>query len=156
MCTSAAPPWFPLVEVKHQMYMDPAGYACSPDLLVFESLQHDLKIPLTTIHMLSIGSVTSQPHFYKSNQPSPNMLSWNHTKRLLLTQTAAQQQVTIDIMKRTLQNHYLRIDNVCSYEQQQCLGLDKTDEQAQSILMRLANDSFVKIEHNTELNKIIT
>lgn len=156
MCTSAAPPWFPLVKVNNQMFMDPAGYACSPDLLAFESLQHDLKIPMRHIKMLSIGSVTSQPNFTKSDDIQPQMLSWHHTKRLLLTQIASQQQVTINIMNRTLQNHYLRIDNVCHYEQQQLLGMDKTDKIAQKILQDLAQDSFTKIEHNSILNQLLS
>lgn len=155
MCTAAAPPWFPLHELNHQLYMDPAGYACAPDLLVFESLQHDLKIPMSKIHMLSIGSVTAHPTLFKPKDIKPGMLSWYHSQRLLLTQLAAQQQVTIDIMKRTLQHHYIRIDNVSSYEKQKILGIDRVDQNAQKILRKLGQDSFTKIAHNVALNRLL-
>jgi uncharacterized protein len=155
MAATAAPSMFPLYKIKQNMYIDAGIYACSPELLVLDTIHHNLGIPLEEIRILSIGSATSHPYFPEFRSTHVSGFRWLKRKRLLMTQLAAQQQVTAKLLKHQMGNRYLRLDNCPGLNRQKDLALDKSDNIATKILIDLAQETISKIKDNKQLHLIL-
>jgi uncharacterized protein len=152
---SAAASLFPLVEIDNSMYMDGAIYSCCPDLIALNAVQHGLGVTQDSVTMLSIGSSTAQSLFKPFPSKKVSGLQWQLKQRLVLTQLAAQQQVVVKILRNQLGSRYVRLDNVCSIENQKYLGVDLATEKSTEILIALGKETAKKALTNSVLMKNI-
>jgi uncharacterized protein len=156
MAATAAPSLFPLYKIDKAMYIDAGIYACSPDLLTLDTIHHNLGIPYEKIRMLSIGSATAHPFFPEFRNTHVSGFKWMKRQRLLMTQLAAQQQVTTRLLKHQMgPNNYIRLDNSPSKVTQPNLSIDKADSEATNILLDMAKETINKTKDNQQLMNIL-
>ena len=110
MATSAAPTYFPLVEVRDHLFADGGLYANSPDLLALHEVEHFLKVPSSEVRLLSVGTTTSLFSFPHVDGTKLGLKQW--AGRLARVMIAAQQASVNDIVGHRLQDRYLRVDSV--------------------------------------------
>jgi patatin-like phospholipase/acyl hydrolase len=141
MATSAAPTFFPLHKIGGELFADGGLYANAPDQLALHEAEYFLKQKKEEIFLLSIGTTTA--HFSFSNSVGRNMgwLGWMDDQRLPSVMIAAQQINSHSVMKHQLGEHYSRIDQVQSREQERYLALDVATPEAISDLEGLAEAS---------------
>ena len=81
---------------------------------------------------------------------------WMKRQRLLMTQLAAQQQVTTRLLKHQMgPNNYIRLDNSPSKVTQPNLSIDKADSEATNILLDMAKETINKTKDNQQLMNIL-
>lgn len=141
LATSAAPTFFPIVEIESSLYADGGLFANSPDLMAVHEAEHFFKIPRERIQLLSIGTTTSSFSFSHSTSRELGLFGWAKNQRLIQAMLASQQQMVRHMLEHSLEDRYLRIDTFQSAEQQKDLVLDVANEAAQKTLIGLADAS---------------
>jgi patatin-like phospholipase/acyl hydrolase len=138
LATAAAPTFFPIAEVGDALYADGGLYANSPDLLALHEAEHFLQQPMSTVHVLSVGTTTSQFSFAHAHGRQLGSFGWLREQRLVNVIIASQQHSVDYIMRHRLADRYLRLDTDQSKEQERHLALDVATEDAQRTLRGLA------------------
>lgn len=138
LATSAAPTYFPIAEIDDELFVDGGLYANSPDLLALHEAEHFLRQDTENMHMLSIGTTTSQFSFAHSHGRKLGLLGWLTDERLVNVMIASQQHSVNYMMEHRLGDRYLRLDALQSKEQERHLALDVATEDAQKTIRGLA------------------
>lgn len=138
LATAAAPTYFPIAEIGDALYVDGGLYANSPDLLAVHEAEHFFEWPVSAIHLLSIGTTTSQFSFAHAHGRQLGSFGWWSEQRLVNVIIASQQHSVDYIMGHRLADRYLRLDADQSKEQERHLALDVATEDAQKTIRGLA------------------
>ncbi len=138
LATSAAPTYFPIAEIGDALYADGGLYANSPDLLAVHEAEHFFGVPASAIHLLSLGTTTSQFSFAHAHGTQLGSFGWWREQRLVNVMIASQQHSVTYMMGHRLGERYLRLDADQSKEQERHLALDVATEAAQKTIRGLA------------------
>ncbi len=138
LATSAAPTYFPIAEIGDALYADGGLYANSPDLLALHEAQHFLAQPDGSVHLLSIGTTTSQFSFAHAAGRQLGSFGWWRDQRLVNVIIASQQHSVDYMVGHRLGDRYLRLDADQSKEQERHLALDVATGHAQRTIRGLA------------------
>jgi predicted acylesterase/phospholipase RssA len=138
LATAAAPTYFPIAEIGDALYADGGLYANSPDLLALHEAEHFLRQPSEVIHVLSIGTTTSQFSFAHALGRQLGSFGWLSEQRLVNVMIASQQHSVDFMMRHRLGDRYLRLDADQSKEQERHLALDVATADAQKTIRGLA------------------
>ncbi len=138
LATAAAPAYFPIAEIGDSLFADGGLYANAPDLLALHEAQHFLAQPEGAIHMLSVGTTTSQYSFAHAHGRQFGSFGWWRDQRLVNVIIASQQHIADYMMRHRLGDQYLRLDADQSKEQDRHLALDVATEDAQKTIRGLA------------------
>lgn len=156
LATAAAPTYFPVAEIGNSLYADGGLYANSPDLLAVHEAETFFGRSVSDIHLLSIGTTTSQFSFSHANGRQLGAFAWMSEQRLVSVIIAAQQHSVDFMMKHRLGDRYLRIDALQSKEQERDLALDVATLSAQSTLKGLADASVRSNFNNPRLGEFLS
>ena len=143
LATAAAPTYFPVAEIGNSLFADGGLYANSPDLLAVHEAETFFERSEKDIHLLSIGTTTSQFSFSHANGRQLGAFAWMSEQRLVSVIIAAQQ-------------HYLRIDALQSKEQERDLALDIATPSARSTIKGLAEASVQSNINNPRLRGFLS
>lgn len=138
IAAAAAPTYFPVAEIGDALYADGGLYANSPDLFALHEAEHFLRQPLCDLHVLSIGTTTSQFSFAHAHGRQLGAFGWWRDQRLVNVIIASQQHSVDFIMRHRLGDRYMRLDADQSKEQERYLALDVATEDAQRTIRGLA------------------
>jgi len=152
LATSAAPTYFPLAEIGDSLYADGGLYANSPDLIALHEAECFLNQDMQDIHVLSIGTTTSQFSFSHNMNKNMGWRQWVDEDRLTNVIIASQQQSVDFMMKHKLNERYLRMDQIQSREQERDLALDVATASAQKTICGLA-DATIRAHINSSILK---
>ena len=141
LATSAAPSFFPTHSIDGEVFADGGLYANSPDQLALHEAMHFLGCNVANVHVLSIGTTSTNFSWSSSTKSNLGWLDWAKDQRLLRAMMAAQQINTDYVTRHQLGDRYIRIDANPSSEQSVQLGLDIASETAKLDLLALANAS---------------
>jgi patatin-like phospholipase/acyl hydrolase len=156
LATSAAPTYFPVAEVGNSLFADGGLYANSPDLLAVHEAETFFGCLAKNIHLLSIGTTTSQFSFSHAHGRQLGAFAWLREQRLVNVIIAAQQHSVDYMMKHRLGDRYLRIDALQSKEQERHLALDVATTSAQSTIKGLAETSFQSAINDRRLGEFLS
>lgn len=145
LATSAAPTFFPLVEIANCLHADGGLFANAPDLIAVHEAEHFLQTPISCIRLLSIGTTSQKYSLSHSGKGQLGILDWMQNARLFNATISSQQQFVHQIIKHRLDANYLRIDQLPSHEQANDLGLDIASRAAQKTLLGLAEKAATDI-----------
>ncbi len=139
LATSAAPTFFPPARLANSLYADGGLIANSPDLVAVHEAMHFLRIPRDRVWMVSIGTTTGKYSVPDVPVNTYGVRFWiaDHEHRLPNILISGQQQFAQQITEHILEDRYLRIDTVPSYEQAPHLGLDVVTPTATATLCAL-------------------
>ena len=156
MATSAAPIYFPLAEIDDELFADGGLYANSPDLLALHEAEHFLAQKADNIHLLSIGTTTSQFSFAHSQGRQLGIFGWFTDQRLVNVMIASQQHSVNYMMEHRLRHRYLRLDALQSKEQERHLALDVATHDAQKTIRGLAASTVQANINDSRLQDFLT
>jgi uncharacterized protein len=137
MATSAAPTYFPIYELNSQQYVDGGLIANAPGLLAVHEARKFLAQDADDIHVISVGTVTSQVTANPTKTRHRGVLGWG--KQLFGLTISAQESLSKFMLGHTLGSRYLDVDVVVTEEQARSVALDRTDDAARSVLIGRAN-----------------
>lgn len=139
MATSAAPAYFPSVEIEGRLYADGGLFAVAPDQVALHEAEHFLGVSPRQVRMLSIGTATSgyQPEIEVT--ATDGAVGWLDEGRLLLTLISVQQQHVQSMMEDRLGTRYLRLD--APWPRGRGLGIDIATPAATELLGELAAET---------------
>lgn len=139
LATSAAPVYFPITELDHQLFADGGLFANAPDLAALHEAEKFLNIDAAAVRMLSIGTTTSKYAIGHNRDKDFGAIQWMRGARLLDVMLSAQRQMSIQIVRHRLADRYVEIDNVPADEIWATVGLDRGDDVAHATLRGLAS-----------------
>lgn len=137
MATSAAPVFFPAYEFNSQQYVDGGLVANAPGLLAVHEAQHFLRQKLEDVHVLSIGTVTSQVTANPDVSLDRGVATWGKT--LFELTISAQESLSKFMLRHMLGDRYVDVDVLVTEDQSASVGLDVTTEAANKTLIGRAN-----------------
>jgi hypothetical protein len=135
----SCPDLFSHREIGDSLFADGGLYANSPDLLALHEAEHFLREQVGSIHVLSIGTTTSQFSFAHALGRQLGSLAWWSEQRLVNVMIASQQHSVDFMMRHRLGDRYLRLDADQSKEQERHLALDVATAAAQKTIRGLAS-----------------
>lgn len=138
LATSAAPTYFPLAEIEQSLYADGGLYANSPDAIAVHEAEHFLNIEHSDIHVMSVGTTTSNFSFADATGRELGIYGWAKDQRLVSVILASQQKISDYMLRHRLGERYLRLDTEQSPDQTQHLALDVATDSAQRTIRGLA------------------
>lgn len=139
VATAAAPTYFPIAEIGDELYADGGLYANAPDQLAVHEAEHFLDVSTDDIHVLSIGTTTTQFSLSHETPRDLGIKGWGAD--LASTIISSQQMISVYMMEHKLGDRYIRIDEIQSRKQEQDLGLDVATKNAQKTIKGLASGS---------------
>jgi predicted acylesterase/phospholipase RssA len=141
LATASAPIYFPIASLDNQLFADGGLFANAPDLVALHEANKFFGQTDTNVHMLSIGTLSSTYALPPSTKRSRGVLQWLRPVEFPLIQTilSVQQQFSIQIVEHRLGDNYVRVDGQPSEAVMRQVGLDKTNPEAQDLLLGLAS-----------------
>ncbi len=155
MATSAAPTYFPAHRIGDDLYADGGMYANSPDMIALHEAQQFLGVKLDDIHVLSVGTTSTDFAMSAALDPNLGVLGWMRNQRLTDVMIGSQQALTNDMMRHVLGERYLRIDRRQADEQRAVLALDVATPAAITNLLSLASSSFADVSADPRLTALL-
>jgi predicted acylesterase/phospholipase RssA len=137
MATSAAPTYFPIYEMNSQQYVDGGLVANAPGLLAVHEARKFLEQDPVDIHVLAVGTVTSQVTADPTKTPDRGKARWAGS--IFELTISAQESLSKFMLGHSLGERYLDVDVLVTEAQAASVGLDKTDEAATNVLVGRAN-----------------
>jgi len=137
LATSAAPFYFPIYEMNSQQYVDGGLIANAPGLLAVHEARTFLGQDQNDIHVLAIGTVTSQVTADPTKTVDRGKARWART--IFELTISAQESLSKFMLGHSLGTRYLDVDVLVTEAQSASVGLDKTNEAATSVLVGRAN-----------------
>lgn len=137
MATSAAPTYFPIYEMNSQRYVDGGLVANAPGLLAVHEARKFLGQDQNDIHVLAIGTVTSQITADPTKTLDRGKARWAGS--IFELTISAQESLSKFMLGHSLGDRYLDVDVLVTEAQSASVGLDKTDDAATSVLVGRAN-----------------
>lgn len=140
LATAAAPIYFPVATLDNQLFANGGLFANAPDVVALHEANKFFNQPDYAIRMLSIGTLSAAYALPASAKRKRGVLDWLRPTEFPLIQTilAAQQQFSIQIVAHRLRDSYVRIDGNPADAVMRDVGLDKTSEESQQVLLGLA------------------
>jgi uncharacterized protein len=140
LATAAAPIYFPIAEIDHQLFADGGLFANAPDLVALHEANKFFGQKDNQVNMLSIGTLSSSYSVPSTKNKKAGVMGWLKPPDFQLLQVvlAAQQQFSIQLVRHRLEENYLRIDNNPSDLIMGTIGLDKAGASSQKALLGLA------------------
>ena len=144
LATSAAPAYFPAVEIDGALYGDGGLFAVAPDQVALHEAEHFIGINPARVRMVSIGTATAgyKPEFEIGQDDGA--VGWLGNGRLILTLVSVQQQHVESLMTQRLGERYQRID--APWPAGQGLGLDVATARAGAVLSALGRDAIAALD----------
>jgi patatin-like phospholipase/acyl hydrolase len=136
MATSAAPAYFPAVQLGGHLYADGGLFAVAPDQVALHEATHFMGTRAEKVRMLSIGTATRGYQPAEGVAADDGAVGWLSDGRLILTIVAVQQQHVEAMMEDRLGDRYLRLD--ADWPRDAGLGIDVATEAAAARLVELA------------------
>ncbi len=144
MATSAAPAYFPSVQIGDRLYADGGLFAVAPDQVAIHEAQHFMQVDPARIRMVSVGTATAGYQPGEQADAQAGAVGWLSDGRLILTLIAVQQQHVQAIMEDRLGERYLRLD--ATWPAQAGLGIDVATPAAARTLERLAHATMADLD----------
>lgn len=154
MATSAAPTYFPIAEIEDELFVDGGLFANAPDLIALHEAEHFFQVPKEDVHMLSIGTTTTQISLSHATNRKIGIFGWG--RRLPTAIISAQQMDVGYMMMHKLGNRYIRIDTVQSKEQERELDLDVATSDAQKTIRGMASGAFQKYVNKSKVQDVFS
>jgi hypothetical protein len=142
LATAAAPTYFPLAEIKGELFADGGLFANSPDLMAVHEATHFFGHGEAEVRLLSVGTTTAKYSFAHPKSLKLGVIHWLSGARLLNVSIAAQQQSVDFMLRHRLPGRYLRLDEYQSKEQERALGLDVATDEAKKTANGMAHGTF--------------
>ena len=136
MATSAAPAYFPSVEIDGRLYADGGLFAVAPDQVAMHEAAHFFQVEPERIRMLSVGTATRGYHPSEPAEADDGAIGWLSDGRLIMTLVSVQQQHVEAMMEDRLGDRYMRID--APWPLGRGLGIDIANPKAAQVLGELA------------------
>lgn len=155
LATSAAPTYFPAHRIGDELYADGGMFANSPDMIAMHEAEQFLGIRRDDIHVLSVGTTTSDFAMSAALDSQMGVMSWMRNQRLTDVMIGSQQALINDMMRHLLADRYLRIDRRQADEQRSVLALDVATPEAISNLQSLARGSFAEVSADPRLRALL-
>lgn len=137
MATSAAPAYFPSVEINGELFADGGMFAVAPDQVALHEAEHFMGVDPDRVRMLSIGTGTSGYQPAEGVTDDSGAVGWLSDGRLLLTLISVQQQHVQAMMEDRLRNRYLRLD--APWPPRAGLGIDVATADSARLLTTMAH-----------------
>lgn len=153
LATSAAPTYFPIAEIGDELFADGGLFANAPDIIALHEAEHFFDEATSDVHILSIGTTTTQISLSHSTDPNLGIMGWGG--RLASAIISAQQMDVGYMMMHKLGERYVRIDSVQSREQERDLDLDVATPEAQRTIRGLASAAVQSSINNPMLHEIL-
>jgi len=144
MATSAAPAYFPSVQIGKYLYSDGGMFAVAPDQVALHEAEHFLHVAPSRVHMLSLGTGTANYRPASRVRERDGAVDWLSEGRLILTLIAVQQQHVQAMMEDHLGDRYLHIDG--EWPRTAELGIDIATPKAVTALTGLAADTIRRLD----------
>ena len=144
MATSAAPAYFPAVQVGRALYADGGLFAVAPDQVALHEAGHFMGVDPAGVTMLSVGTGIAGYQPTGGVHAEDGAVGWLSDGRLILTMLSVQQQHVQAMMEDLLGERYLRID--APWPAEAGLGLDVATEAAVRTLVELAEWTISELE----------
>ena len=144
MATSAAPSYFPAVQIGDALYADGGMFAVAPDQVALHEAEHFLGVRADRVRMLSIGTATFGYQPAGGVEGDDGAVGWLTDGRLLLTLLSVQQQHVQAMMEDRLGEGYLRID--APWPAKAGLGIDVATREASQTLAGLARQAMETVD----------
>jgi predicted acylesterase/phospholipase RssA len=138
MATSAAPAYFPSVQVGEHLYADGGIFAVAPDQVALHEAEHFLAIDPARMVMLSVGTATQNYRPSGGVEADDGAVGWLSEGRLILTTVSVQQQHIHAMLEDRLGERYWRIDSAWP---DHGLGIDIATPEAANRLLGLSQAS---------------
>jgi patatin-like phospholipase/acyl hydrolase len=146
LATSAAPGYFPRHTFNNNQYVDGGLYANAPGLLALHEAQTFLGQQPETVHMISIGTMSSKFTADPRRNRSGGTYDWggihpaNMPKRLFGLSISVQESLSDFMLKHRLGSRYVQLDDVLTDERAGAVALDKTNAPAREVLIGAASE----------------
>lgn len=147
MATSAAPAYFPAVNIEGRLYADGGLFAVAPDQVALHEAEHFMGVDPANVQMLSIGTATAGYQPDDEIEADDGAVGWLGEGRLILTLVSVQQQHVEAMMKQRLGERYLRLD--APWPHRRGLGIDVATADAAACLKGLAAATVQEFERST-------
>jgi uncharacterized protein len=136
MAASAAPAYFPAIELDGELYADGGLFAVAPDQVAMHEAVHFMGARAERVRMLSVGTAIRgyQPAY--GVNVDDGAVGWLSDGRLILTIVAVQQQHVVAMMQDRLGDRYLRLD--ADWPADAGLGIDVATGKSSDRLAELA------------------
>ncbi len=145
LASSAAPTYFSPHTIGNQQYVDGGLIANSPDAMALTEANAVIGWPLSTLHVLSVGT-TAVPTG-QAVEPGGHwgLLRWGWKLTLLEQMMAAQAKLSRDSARQSLGARFLAIDAVRAPEQDCVIGLDRASRVATQTLTAMADAAWERV-----------
>jgi predicted acylesterase/phospholipase RssA len=146
LATSAAPGYFPRHIYNNCQYVDGGLFANAPGSLAIHEATEYFDQPSDTVHVLSIGTMSSRFTVDARRGPTGGALDWGGgnplkmPRRLFNLSISVQEVLSCQMLQRRLGARYVHIDDPASDERSRSVALDKTDADAQQVLLGVAGE----------------
>ncbi|TCV91100.1 patatin-like phospholipase [Luteibacter rhizovicinus] len=139
---TAAPTYFPLANLRDQLYVDAGIFANSPGMFGMHEASHYCKVPIADIHMLSLGTNVASPRHLTRERRNLGALGWLKNGRLYTTMSSAQRELTDSILRHILDERYHRIEGTPDTTGDSLLQFDNASIAASKRLTELAEHAW--------------
>jgi predicted acylesterase/phospholipase RssA len=140
LASAAAPTYFPPHSIGARQFADGGLIANSPDSVAMSEATAALGWPLTSIHLLSIGTTEIPSGLAWQAYPGNwGIVRWAWALRLINQMMAAQAKLARESAQLTLGRRYFAIDSIRSPDQNRVVGLDRASSNATQTLIGMAD-----------------
>lgn len=146
LATSAAPGYFPRHTFNNNQYVDGGLYANAPGLLALHEAQTFLGQHPDTVHLMSIGTMSSKFTADPRHNRGGGTYDWgginpaNMPKRLFGLSISVQESLSDFMLKHRMGSRYVHIDDVLTDERARAVALDKANAPAREVLLGAASE----------------
>jgi len=161
LATSAAPAYFPRHTFNHNQYVDGGLYANAPGLLAAHEAQIFFEQSCDSVHLLSIGTMSSKFTANPGRNRSGGTYDWgginpaNTPKRLFGLSISVLESLSDFMLRHRLPGRYLHIDETLTDERASAVALDKADGPAREVLLGAASEQSKFWLGNSELQPFL-
>jgi predicted acylesterase/phospholipase RssA len=141
LATSAAPTYFPSYPLEGDVCLDGGLVANAPDVLAVTTALRLWQLPITEVHVLSIGTAGVDGGSMAGTVPRSGA-EWIKGARIINFMMAAQERLAVDTCGALLGSRYQRINHSPGPEQKALADLDVVDASMTGSLKVLASASF--------------
>lgn len=146
LATSAAPAYFPRHTFNNNQYVDGGLYANAPGLLAAHEAQIFFQQPPESVHLLSIGTMSSKFTANPGRNRDGGTYDWgginpaNMPKRLFGLSISVLESLSDFMLRHRLPGRYIHIDEPLTDERASAVALDKADGPAKEVLLGAASE----------------
>ena len=144
MATSAAPAYFPSVQIGHTLYADGGLFAMAPDQVALHEAELFMGAKPSRVRMLSVGTAAMGYRPADQIEADAGAVGWLNDGRLILTMISVQQQHVVAVMEDRLEDRYMRID--APWPARAGLGIDIATRSAALTLTALGRETVAQLD----------